>query len=419
MNKQTATYTTSEDIWNTAVYGFWYVVLQCMVLLYGVCMVYGYSRPGRINFEYGHGGSRYHLSRVTICFVSGVWCLVSGVSSRDAQYVAFLPISVFCSLCKAMTSNRNAWVRLLLILSWHQRSLGLHSIVFPLTRKYTPDHGVSLLESFHKVVDSTDFFVASSTQPGRCSVPLFGDDVTVTFAPASRVPITEYVLRVQGSTLTQSDVAWILLKFFECKESFEPLSRTTALRKAVAEHYNAQPPHPGYNAELTACNGNRLAMLDSNALALLKKDGFVVVDMDLKTSNASNQKLSEFLVQSTGQGPSVRRDTVAFLDKNDALACGLEQQYDFLMSIAAHLNHHFSFPSSPFQPLAPGTHSRPLTNPKHIQAAEYGMDGFYVAHRYVTQFVSVCVCVCVLNGVADIVTLSKPRLAKGQMRTMV
>lgn len=211
-------------------------------------------------------------------------------------------------------------------------------------------------------------------------MPLFGDDITVTFGPTSQVPITEYVLTVQGSTLTKSDFAWILLKFFECKESFEPISSTTALRKAVAEHYNAQPPHPGYNAELTAGNGKRLAMLDSNALAQLKKDGFVVVDMDLKTSKASNQKLSEFLVQSTGQGPSVRRDTVAFLDKKDAMACGLEEQYNFLMSIASHLNHHFSFPNSAYQPLAPGTHSRPLTNPKHIQAAEYGMDGFYVAH---------------------------------------
>ena len=275
---------------------------------------------------------------------------------------------------------------LLLILSCHRRGRSLHSIVFPLTRKYAPDHGLSLLESFQNVVDSTDFLVASST-PGRCSVPLFGDDVTVSFGPAASqepITITDYVLTIQGAEVTQSDVMWILLKFFECKSSFEPLSSTAQLRKAIAKHYNAQPPHPGYNAELFKATGTSekyLAMVDTISLALLQTHGFVVLDLDLKTTDSSNEKLSQFLVQSTGQGPSVRKDTVAFLDRTDALACGLEHHYDFLMGIASHLNNRLAIPTSPYQPLAPGTHSKPLTNPKHIQAAEYGMDGFYVAHR--------------------------------------
>jgi hypothetical protein len=87
MNNQTATYPTSEDIWNTAVYGFWYVVLQCMVLLYGVCMVYGYmdivdQAASTSSMDMADHGITYHVSRYALCLVSGVWCLIKGRTVR-------------------------------------------------------------------------------------------------------------------------------------------------------------------------------------------------------------------------------------------------------------------------------------------------------------------------------------------------
>jgi Rps23 Pro-64 3,4-dihydroxylase Tpa1-like proline 4-hydroxylase len=50
------------------------------------------------------------------------------------------------------------------------------------------------------------------------------------------------------------------------------------------------------------------------------------------------------------------------------------------MGIASYLNANYDFEPSTYAPVLPGTSSNPLTNPKSIQAAEYGKGNFYVAH---------------------------------------
>ena len=64
----------------------------------------------------------------------------------------------------------------------------------------------------------------------------------------------------------------------------------------------------------------------------------------------------------------------------DAAGCGVASRYDFLMAIAPFLNDHLAFAPTPYAPVAPGTATRPLTNPRHVQAAVYGLGDSYVAH---------------------------------------
>ena len=54
---------------------------------------------------------------------------------------------------------------------------------------------------------------------------------------------------------------------------------------------------------------------------------------------------------------------------------GIEDQYDFLLTLASHLNNNLDFElyASPYKPLFPGTTERPLTNPSgfNVQIAEF------------------------------------------------
>jgi len=50
------------------------------------------------------------------------------------------------------------------------------------------------------------------------------------------------------------------------------------------------------------------------------------------------------------------------------------------MALASHLNDNYVCDHSPFKPIWPGTVDRPLSNPKSIQIAEYGVNDFYAAH---------------------------------------
>jgi hypothetical protein len=113
--------------------------------------------------------------------------------------------------------------------------------------------------------------------------------------------------------------------------------------------------------------------------------GYVTIDTsNLQTKSESFIKLSQFLQRKTKQDNSIRSDTVAFLDLNDGIQCGLENQFRVLLGVADFLNEYLMSVDemeSEYDPLLPGTKDRPLTNPRNIQAAEYGYGEYYVAHR--------------------------------------
>jgi predicted 2-oxoglutarate/Fe(II)-dependent dioxygenase YbiX len=115
----------------------------------------------------------------------------------------------------------------------------------------------------------------------------------------------------------------------------------------------------------------------------LDENGYVVVDSAPKTSELQHQQMSTFLelkAEKTNQGDHVRRDSVHFLARDEAISCGLEEHYELLMSIASHLNDNLNFRPSDHEAVFPGTNDKPLTNPALIQIAEYNQGGFYVAH---------------------------------------
>jgi hypothetical protein len=119
---------------------------------------------------------------------------------------------------------------------------------------------------------------------------------------------------------------------------------------------------------------------DKAILKELETNGYAVIDTAPKVSTKSNMELSEYLVENSGQD-DIRTDTVAFLDRQDSLSCGLEHHYDVLMGIANHLNCNYDFSPWPFSARSPATVSKPLTNPGLIQAAEYRENDYYIAHR--------------------------------------
>ena len=164
----------------------------------------------------------------------------------------------------------------------------------------------------------------------------------------------------------------------------------TNLRHEVFMDVNPlTPPHPGYDAESAklAQTGTLERILNSvpgktaqDHLQELKINGFVVVDNAIETSSESNAMLGDYLWHKTGQGDTVRTDTVSFLSRDDAVVCGLELHFDVLMGIASYLNHNLQIPPSVAQPIHPASYDKPLTIPEELQAAEYGKGDFYVAH---------------------------------------
>jgi len=286
-----------------------------------------------------------------------------------------------------------------------------YEIQFPLTHEYQAD----LVPFFDAMVETSDFLVKSPwCQPGECRIPLFGDSVRITFGPQQsqdhdlNIHPTAYTLQMMGDgvddtnnsdpPLQESDFGWICAKFLECKKDFPGLD-TKPLAQRVASHYNSQPPHPGYDAALgvAAAEGSATenqqqmqGLLNDQVLSELQREGFVVVDSNqIQTSEQASEKLGDFVLgKSTGQDAEARTDAVAFLDRAEAELCDIGNQFDFLMSIASHLNDNLNLndPTSStsteecYNPIAPGTHDKPLSNPSRIQAAEYGMNDFYTAH---------------------------------------
>lgn len=148
-------------------------------------------------------------------------------------------------------------------------------------------------------------------------------------------------------------------------------------------------PDPGKDAEsaLLAQTGTVERILNSvpgitaqDHLQELEMNGFVVVDDTIKTSAENNEMLEQYLWQKIGQGDNIRTDTVSFLDRRDAVSCGLGMHFDVLMAMASYLNKNLKIPQTGDAPISPATYERPLSIPEDIQVAEYGKGGFYVAH---------------------------------------
>jgi len=264
-------------------------------------------------------------------------------------------------------------------------ALVFYDTVLPLKSKYSNYIDDSIRKSFRDMVDSNDFFEMRTGEPGQCSVPMMGN-AKISLGPHYVDPETScgkhathrvsgYLLTVEGES--PSDVGFLCNKLLEELSRFESIS-ISPLRRTVSRSQIA-----GRDAELT----KDPELLDTifgsqrdDVLSKLARDGFVTVDSGIKASSASQLKLSEMLQEKTKQEEHIRSDSVCFLDRESAASCALEEQYDFLMAISSYLNEHFSPEESPNEPILPGTHDRPLTNPARIQAAAYGENEYYVAH---------------------------------------
>jgi hypothetical protein len=209
------------------------------------------------------------------------------------------------------------------------------SVSFPLRNKYSVENAASLKAAFLDIVDSSEFFVSSKDDGLSCRVPLFGEGVKVEFKGNGIMGKNmnigddyEFILSVDKAS--KADFGWICAKFYESKGTFEDILDTTKLRGIVTNHYDQQPPHPGYDAASAKLAGSRriqnLFSDDSiDVLGELEEKGFVVVDTGPKTNPASHTGLSRYLVEKTGQSDEVRTDTVHFLSRNEAKSCELEE----------------------------------------------------------------------------------------------
>jgi hypothetical protein len=215
-----------------------------------------------------------------------------------------------------------------------------------------------------------------------CSIPSFGGDAQVHLICTRE---TDYAL--SAVHVSEQEFGWICTKFYESKSFFQGRVDTKLLRTVVAQHHSSLPPHPGYCAQSAdATESQQIQNIFANNpqfLNHLQDQGYVVLDTECKTDSWQHEKLSTFLVETTGQDPSVRSDTVHFLTRHDAIESGVQKQFDLLMSIASFLNTHLGphqFLESPYEPLLPGTRDNPLTIPQCVQLAEYGYGDFYIAH---------------------------------------
>ena len=309
-----------------------------------------------------------------------------------------------------------------------------HTLSFPLLEEPTPAAVRRLSNAFTAMVQKDAFFEPSVDQPSTvAAVPLFGNDAAVQFqlllddddgsgggGDDDKESAGTY-FRLSASGCTAEEFGWICVRFHEEKGAFAGLDHSR-LRRAVARHFNSLGPHPGYDAhashwcaadadadptataeEAAAARAASAALvrslLPAARLAELRENGFVVVDgaffatettrppaAAAKDKEEQHEQLAKHLARAaarTGQAAQgVRTDRVAFLSRAEARGCGLQGEYDLLLAVAAHLNDHAPdvVEPSPFEPVPPGTAARPLTNPRHVQAAEYGPGDFYATH---------------------------------------
>ena len=256
------------------------------------------------------------------------------------------------------------------------------TVRFPLKVKYSHENVLKWEKSFEKMVDSTNYFTQCQTNSKlECSVPAF-NKARLSFQPSfpnQSSPPEEFVLTVND--VNRSDFGWICTKFHECKQFFEGFDYQF-LDEEVEEHFNLLSSDTGCDASLTSDEKlmNELFKNDHSIMDELTERGYVVIDTNVKTSSASNAKLSAFLTGKSTQGVHIRSDNVACINKAQADEIGVSKEFDILMAIASYLNNNVEFEPSKYEPLSPGTLQNPLTNPKTIQAAEYAEGEYYVAH---------------------------------------
>jgi len=214
-----------------------------------------------------------------------------------------------------------------------------------------------------------------------CRVPLMGKakillrpNIIKNEAPSG---VLEYILSVGADN--EKDLGFLCNKLSPLLDR-ENLS-IHPLREKVAEYFNSLPPDPGCLARSSEYEKVLNEIIGEVNLKELEANGFVVLDSKMMTTPLVARNLSELLVEKTGQSKSTRSDTVTFLTEQNAIDCGLVDQFRILMSIASYLNENLDFEESEFEPLSPGTVSRPLTNPLEIQAAEYEEGEYYTEHR--------------------------------------
>lgn len=269
-------------------------------------------------------------------------------------------------------------------------------VVIPLQQHRRQDDSTQdfVHKAFCDIVDSTDFMVRRDDGITACRVPALGADARISLTPETTTcPTTAFhnndneanssafVLSVDGVNISLCDFGFVCAKFYECKDSLEGTLDLAPLRAVVASHFNSLPPHPGY---LPTAFGAKPLQQDLNpqVLQTLQEQGYVVIDdVFPKTHPHQHAQLSAYLQEKTNQGNQVRRDTVHFLHQEQAAACGMQEHFTHLMSIATHLNrHYYQLRASPYAAVAPASEYEPLTVPRAIQLAEYGEDDFYVAH---------------------------------------
>lgn len=268
------------------------------------------------------------------------------------------------------------------------------------------DIGNSLSSAFGDLVDSSDFMISSPSEPpmqpparghrsSSCRMPVFGDSAVVTFAPRRSTldgngNPTEYVLSARNFEQPDGDFANLCMEIYKYRDDMKGVVSMEDLRHNVVEYLNSLPPDPGFDADLTSSEAigdpqlgrliNRL--VDAEALRNLSRDGFVVIDNVMTTSQSSHDKLNKWSRKRRPDQAHCRTDVVSFLNKEDATECGVEDQYDLLLALASHLNDKLDLYDSPYEPVFPGTEDRPLTNPtlSTVQMAEYGCGDFYLSH---------------------------------------
>lgn len=332
--------------------------------------------------------------------------------STFQRFVLLLVLGVYNQSAEAFVTGRNSLDCLDCVYAPAQ-----HSVIFPI-KESSNGNGVSLTEiekgdalssAFDAMVDSSDFMFQSSAQSpsatiigqgqghqlSSCRMPAFGTSATVTFAPLrsscdENGDPTEYILSALNFDQPKNDFGALCLEIYKYRDDMRGVVSMDHLRENVLDYLNSQPPDPGTDAELSsseAIGNDRLGALlddaiDSECISKLERDGFVVIEDVMKTSQSSNFKLSQWSKKGQTGQEECRTDTVAFMDRDDALECGVESQYDLLLALASHLNSKLNLYDSPFAPVFPGTRENPLTNPSgcNVQMAEYGSQDFYDPH---------------------------------------
>ena len=263
-----------------------------------------------------------------------------------------------------------------------------------------------------KQIDSTPYFerVGPSSKPTALKETDNELAFTIPFMNDAKISFRQHEV-VEGCSIcienmNENDYGAICAKLYESQCTFNELRKQNTsttidnnqnLRQIVKEYFSKQKPHTGYDASVFKNNDKVESILLSSTtttkqegsnpntidelLQTLQQKGYVTIDTNLKSNKEAYTKLSSFLQKKTKQDTSIRSDTVAFLDVNDGKQCKLENQFEVLMGMASFLNDNLPFEDCEFEPLLPATKEKPLTNPRNIQAAEYGFGEYYVAHR--------------------------------------